>query len=131
MAAAFFRIFLGQQDLCNGDAVAGQRVLVSMGEPDLSGGCGGLLFLQSEPPSSKAEMPPSHGNRAGGHKDHLLTARSEAGDVVGERIEPWPADLPVFGRKEPRPDFHHEPPCRRECLRRGGRRVARRGAHND
>jgi hypothetical protein len=97
MASSFFRIVWGQQDLRHGDAVAGERLLVGVSEADLSGSCGGLLFLEPEPPAGEAEMPPAHRDRPGRHQDHLLPARSTAGNVIGERSEPWPAHLAVFG----------------------------------
>ena len=98
MAAAFFRIVLGQEDLRDGDAVAGEGLLVSVGEADLSGGCGGLLLLEPQPPSGEPEMPPPDCNCPRRDEDHLLAARSKTGDIIGERTEPWLADLAIFGR---------------------------------
>src|SRR5437763_15974827 len=96
MTAAFLCIVQGQQDLRNGDAVAGERLLVRVREADLSGGCGGLLLLEPEPPSGKPEMPPPDGDGPRRYKDHLLTARPAARNVIGERRKPWPAPLAVF-----------------------------------
>jgi hypothetical protein len=98
MAAAFFRIVLGQQDLRDGDTVAGERLLVSVGEADLSGGCGGLLLLEPEPASSEAEMPAPDSDCPRRHEDHLLAAQSKAGNVIGECTEPLPAHLAILGR---------------------------------
>src|SRR5260370_35876268 len=79
MAAAFFRVVRGQQDLGDGDAVSGQRLLVSVSEADLSGGCGGLLFLEPEPPAGEAEMPPPDSDRTRRIENQLLYARSKDG----------------------------------------------------
>src|SRR5260370_41913476 len=78
MAAAFFRIVRGQQDLGDGDAVSGQRLLVSVSEADLSGGCGGLVVLEPEPPAGEAERPPPDSERPRRAEKHLPIARTKA-----------------------------------------------------
>jgi hypothetical protein len=66
-----------------------------------------LLFLEPEPPAGESEMPPPDSDRPRRHEDHLLIARSKAGDIIGERIEPWPTHLAVFGSQQRRSDLHN------------------------
>ena len=65
VAAALLGVVRGQQDLCDRDAVMGQRLLVGVGEPDLPSGGGGLLFLEPQPPSGEAEMAAADRDRPG------------------------------------------------------------------
>ena len=48
VAAAFLGVVGRQQDLRDGDAVPAERLLIGMGEADLAGGGGGLLFLEPQ-----------------------------------------------------------------------------------
>ena len=100
----------GQQDLRDGDAVARERLLIGVREPDLPGRRGGLLFLEPEPPSGEAELPPADRDRAGRHEDHLLAAGPAAGDVVGQRRRATAGEPRRSRRPTGRADLHDEPP---------------------
>ena len=100
MAAALLGVVEGQKDLGDGDAVAGERLLIGMGEADLPGRGGGLFFLEAQAAAGEAEMAPAHGDRAGGDEDYLLAATAATRDVVCECCEPRAADLAAFGDQE-------------------------------
>ena len=93
MAPPVLRIVEGEQDLGHGDAVAGKGLLIGMGEADLARGRRRLLLLQPQRARGEAEMAPADGDGAGGDQDHLLALRPERGHVIGQGLEPAPADI--------------------------------------
>ena len=110
MAAPVFGIVEGEQDLGHGDAVAGEGLLIGMGEADLAGGGRGLLLLQPQRAGGEAEMAPADGDGAGGDEDHLLPLGAERGHVVGQGVEPAPADVAALVvDQQGRADLDHDP----------------------
>src|SRR6516164_2645124 len=120
MPAALLRIVQGQEDLGDGNAVAGERFLIGMGEADLPGGGSGLLFLESEPPTGEPEMPAAYRDRARRYEDYLLATRTAAGNIVGQGVEPWAVNLAAVRGQRGRTDLYDEPPSRYERFPRGG-----------
>src|SRR6266446_4109189 len=110
MPAPLLGIVGGQEDLRDGNAVAGERFLVGVGEANLPGGCGGLLLFEPQPPPEEAEISAAYRDCPGRYQDHLLATGTAAGDVVGQGIEPRAADLAVVGGPQGRTDLHNEPP---------------------
>ena len=64
MMAPFFRVGRGKQDLCDRHVVPGQRFLIGVGEPDLTGGGCGLFFFELQGAFRQAEMAPANGDSA-------------------------------------------------------------------
>ena len=64
MAPAIFRISERQQHLRDGQAVAGQCLLIGVGQSDLPGGGGGLFFLEPQRARRQIEMASAHGDGA-------------------------------------------------------------------
>ena len=60
MPTPFLGIVGGQKDLRDGYSVTGERLPVSMREPNLSGGRCGLFFLEPEPSPGKPELRTTH-----------------------------------------------------------------------
>src|SRR5271167_598831 len=91
-----------------------------MGQPDLPGSGGRLIFLEPEAAAGEAKMATADRDRPGGDEDHLLAAAAAPCDVVGECRKPRTADLAGIGDQQRRADLDDEPTCRGERLRRGG-----------
>jgi hypothetical protein len=119
VAAPLLGVVERQQDLRDGDLVAGQRLLVGVRQQDLAGGGGGLLLLQPQRPGRQLQVAAADRDGAGGDQD---APRSRApgmrGDVVGQRVEPAAADCPVrLVDQQRRADLDDQPA--------GGRRARR------
>src|SRR5260221_10305810 len=93
MAAALLGVLGGEQDLRHGDAVPGERLLIGMGEADLPGCRGGLLFLELERGAGETEMAAADGDGAGGDDENILTAGAAAREILHQRLEPGAADI--------------------------------------
>ncbi len=97
-------------------AVAGQRLLIGVGEADLPGGRGRLFFLEPEPVSGEAQMPAADRDRTGGDEDHLLAPGAAARDIVRQCVEPPVPDLAAVGDQQGRADLDDQPPRRSQRL---------------
>ena len=71
----------------------GKRLLIGVGQPDLAGGGGRLLFLEPQGAFRQAEMAPADGDGAGRDDQHLLAGRLQCRDIVGQGIQPVAPDL--------------------------------------
>ena len=118
MPPALLGIVEGQQDLRNGDAVARQRLLIGMGQPDLPGGSRRLLFFEAQTAPGEAEMAAADRDRPGGDEDHLLTARAATRHVISKCRKPRAAELAALGDQQCRTDLDNQPPRARQSLGR-------------
>ena len=82
------RVRQGQQDLCDGDVVPRQGLLIGVGQADLSGRRGGLLLLQPDGLARQAKVAPAQRDRARGDHDDLGAALFLDRQVVGQGVQP-------------------------------------------
>src|SRR5260370_37405052 len=111
----------GQKELRTGGGMAGERLLIGVGEPDLPVGGGGLLLPEPETSSEKAEISAAYRDRPGRHQDDILATGTAAGNVVSQGIEPRAPDLTAVRSQQCRTDLHNEAP--RTDQRLGRRRM--------
>jgi len=115
-------ILQGQEDLRDGDVVAGQGLLIGMGEADLPGRGRRLLFLETQGAAAQPKMATADRDRAGRDDDHILVAGAAARDVIDQRVQPGAMDLAILIDEQGRADLDDEPSRRGQ--RRGGSRPA-------
>src|SRR6185437_2237687 len=109
MAAALLGVLGREENLCDRDAVLRQRLLIGMGEPDLTRSGGGLFFLELERAADQAELQAACGDGAGRDDQHLLPPRAAPHHVLGQRVEPGLFDLAGVLDQEGRADFDDQP----------------------
>ena len=120
VAAAVFRVFLGQQDLADVEVALGKAVRVGLGQPDLPQRSGSLLFVQPQVqrvPVLQAQADP---DRARGDQHHPPPGLDQPGEVVDQRRHPLPADRTVVVDQQRGADLdHHRRGLGHGLLRRG------------
>ena len=109
MPAPLLGVFQGQQDLRHRDAVAGQRLLIGMGETDLAGRGGGLFFFEAQRAAAQAKMTAPDRDRAGRDDDDLLPPGAAAREIIDQRVEPGAVDLAILADQEGRADLDDQP----------------------
>ena len=88
VASARLGVLVGQENLRDADAVAGERRLVRMGQPDLPAGRRCLHLLQLQRALRETEVTAPDGDRARRDDQHVLAAFAKLGHVPREAIEP-------------------------------------------
>ena len=96
------------------DAARLEQVLIGVGQQDLAGRSSGLGIFEAPLVARQPEVRPAQRDGAGRHDQHLLAARLQAGQFVGNGLEPGAIEL-ARGRST----SSEEP-----ILRRSSRRAA-------